>query len=49
LIFRYYRRDPKTGRLLPPPPGCKAWPILIDAEEYEKEKAAKRKRDRKKK
>jgi hypothetical protein len=29
LIFRFYKKNPKTGELMPPPPGCKAWPILV--------------------
>lgn len=33
LVFRRFKRDPKTGKLLPPPPGCRAWPFVVPIED----------------
>jgi len=32
LIFRRYKTDKNTGRKIPPPPGCRAWPLLVPIE-----------------
>ncbi|WP_191232897.1 hypothetical protein [Citrobacter freundii] len=28
-IFRRWKKDPETGKILYPPKGCKAWPIKV--------------------